>query len=403
MIAVASNSAVDSTAQLLLRLCAGSIDELPLSGTVDWERLLRLAQIHRVTPLLYSRLKSLHPASIPPSIFDQLHDAVQANAARALQLAGELRRLLQNFAEAGIPVIPFKGIVLAVKTYGDLSLRDAGDVDLLVHRRDIVRAADLLISLGHQPAFPTATRREIRYLSSLKGQQREIFLQSHCEQHLVYPPTGLNVDLHWAMSLREFAVSLDVEAMWTRAQTTVIVGRQMLTLSLEDKLIVLCLNGAKDYWRRLDRIVDIAMLMRAVTDMKWPLAFHCANSSGTARMLRVGLGLAMELLNVKLPEPAIDYVQMDPKSGRIIAEIGQRFRAGDHGEAVRVRRVLFDLRMRERYRDRLSYLIVQFRPGIGDWAAIPLPASLSFLHWIIRPFRLIARYALSTTLRGESS
>jgi len=43
--------------------------------------------------------------------------------------------------------------VLAAQVYGDLSMRDVGDLDLLVRREDIIRAADLLVSLGHHPNF----------------------------------------------------------------------------------------------------------------------------------------------------------------------------------------------------------------------------------------------------------
>jgi hypothetical protein len=55
---------------------------------------------------------------------------------------------------------------------------------------------------------------------------------------------------------------------------------------------------------------------------------------------------------------------------------------------------LFHLRLRERKRDRLAYCLAHLRPGVGDWVSLPLPRGLSFLYYVIRPFRLLGRYGL---------
>src|SRR5205085_1153465 len=106
-------------------------------------------------------------------------DCYRANAARAIQLTDALFDLLDRFAKAHIQAIPFKGPTLAATAYGDLSLRQAGDLDLLVHRSDIVRAADLLEALGHRPFFPTSTPREAQYLGRLRGSARTKYLRHH--------------------------------------------------------------------------------------------------------------------------------------------------------------------------------------------------------------------------------
>ena len=55
---------------------------------------------------------------------------------------------------------------------------------------------------------------------------------------------------------------------------------------------------------------------------------------------------------------------------------------------------LFLLRMRDGWRERYEYCIAQLRPGVGDWSALPLPEALSFLHYVVRPFRLLGRHVL---------
>src|SRR3954470_1778191 len=93
-----------------------------------------------------------------------------------------------------------------------------------------------------------------------------------------------------------------------------IAGREMLTLSDEDLMIVLCLNGAKDCWERLDRVCDVARLLAKSADtLNWPGVFAHASQAGVARMLRVGLQLASTLLDAPLPDPVLAFVEKDPR------------------------------------------------------------------------------------------
>jgi hypothetical protein len=370
---------------------------------IEGTSLLLLAARHRVLPQIYTGLKQADALeAIGVEAVAKLRGYIQSNAGKVLRLAGELRRLAGEFDSAGIPVIPFKGLVLSARVYGDLSMRDVGDLDLLVRREDIVRAADLLVSLGHHPIFPTATPRETAYLEGLNGERRNRYLRWHCEHHLVYEPTHLNVDLHWAMSLREFSVSLDVDGIWARAKRASVAGREILTLGDEDLLIVLCLNGAKDCWERLDRICDVAhLLARSAETLNWPTVFRLAQDAGVARMLRVGLRLASGLLSAPLPKDARRFVDRDVEVERVALGICAALFQVEGAKHSRTGRAAFDLRLRERWGDRAQYCLAHLRPGVGDWAAVPLPDSLSFLHFVIRPFRLVFRHLWPTPGHGS--
>ena len=173
------------------------------------------------------------------------------NAARNLQLMAELVRLLDLFAKNGITIAPFKGVVLASSVYGDLALRDAGDIDLLVHRNDIVRAADLLVAMGHRPFYPTASTEESAFLSSLQGSRRAAYLQYHGEHHLVREDGMLNIDLHWQVSHRAISRGLDAKTLCSGLSPVEIGGRTVLTFMPKHLLLVLCDNGAKDGWADL--------------------------------------------------------------------------------------------------------------------------------------------------------
>ena len=55
--------------------------------------------------------------------------------------------------EAGIPVIPLKGVALAELLYGDLGARVCADIDILVPANDAVRARRIILMNGYSSQF----------------------------------------------------------------------------------------------------------------------------------------------------------------------------------------------------------------------------------------------------------
>jgi hypothetical protein len=387
------DSSFDPSSVHLAQLCAGAA--VSSDAAFDWPAIFRRAMRHRVVPLLYANLRERSDLCVTDETKIALRSFVQTNAARSLALAGQMRNLLEAFLAADIPVIVFKGIALSAALYDDVSMREAGDLDLLVHHEDIIRAANLLVRIGHDPFYPTATLRESAYLNGLKARARERYLRSHCEHHLVHPGLRLNVDLHWAFSLREFAVSLDPEALWPRAIVQSVAGFKVRTPSPSDMLLILSLNGGKDRWERLDRICDIAALIRHLPEGAWVDIFKLAADAGMARMLAIGVLLAESVLNEPAPDHVMKVVSGDMKAVDIARKMRQQLLSVVAKEiSPKPLGFRFDLQMRERWRDRLRYVAAHLRPGVGDWAAVPLPTVLAPLHYVIRPFRLMTRYSL---------
>ncbi len=279
-----------------------------LTAGIDWDALVTLAESHRVIPLLFEQCKNAPDGMIPPRIFADLHDRAQGTAADNLALVGELLKLLDAFAGAGIGVIPFKGPLLAWDAYGSFALREPGDLDLLVRRDDIVRARNLLVSMGLRPFFPTATPAETAYLESLSGPRQDRYVLAHCEHHLLRDDGEVNIDLHWNVIPHSMAVALDPEMLWRRTRTVKLAGMDVLTLGREELLLVLCLNGAKDAWGRLDRICDVARLTLSHPDLDFDLVRRIALGLGCTRILLVGLALAKELLSIELPGELVEAI-----------------------------------------------------------------------------------------------
>ena len=81
--------------------------------SIDWDFLLKTAARHKVLPLLYQNLKTLCPEAVPKPVLSELLNFFHTNAAHNLFLTQELLKILKLFQDNDIPVIPFKGPVLA--------------------------------------------------------------------------------------------------------------------------------------------------------------------------------------------------------------------------------------------------------------------------------------------------
>lgn len=355
-----------------------------LRKDMDWPYLLRTARAHGMMPLLYWHLNTTCPDAVPKTAMDELRQRFQDNARRNLFLTGELLRLLNLFEAQGIPTVPYKGPALAASVYGSLALRQFADLDILVHRQDVPRAKDLLLSSGYRPEY------------QLTRAQEAAWLHHACDPPFRRDDGASIVELHWDIMPRYLSFPLDTERLWERLAPISLGGKVVSTLSPEDLLLILCVHGSKHLWERLAWIRDVAGLIETHQEMDWGWVTRQAIALGGRRMLSIGLLLATDLLGVSLPERVSQMLKADPVAGSLAAEVRTRlFREVDDLSKIFEESVFhpFRLRMRERLRDRVRYCIrTAMTPSVADWESLSLPYLLSPLYYVLRPLRLGGKY-----------
>ena len=106
-----------------------------------------MARWQAVAPILYRALSGC-PERVPAAILDDLRRRFRANAMSNTYPASELVQITSLFKEKRVPMIVFKGPVLARPAYGDLGLREFIDLDILETRgRTRARLVRALIGL----------------------------------------------------------------------------------------------------------------------------------------------------------------------------------------------------------------------------------------------------------------
>jgi hypothetical protein len=359
-------------------------------GDVDWTSLLQMALQHGTTPLLYWHLSRTCPDAVPEAILAQLRHQFYANAGHNVRLARELVRLLQLFGAQGIPAVPFKGPALAAFAYGNLAFRQFGDLDILVPQRDFASAKELLLSQAYVPGL------------GFTGPQEAAYLQSQRASLFVHRDRSTSVDLHIRITRRQFPCLLDPEEVWKRAELVSLEGAIVRHPSPEDLLLILCVHGAKHAWGRLQWICDVAALVRAHPRLDWHGVMEQAGRLGSARMLLLGLRLAHDLLGAVLPVRMMEGTQADPSVPRLASRVREHL-LSERGIPLHTAGwPVFHLRVRERGRDRVPYLLfclghyasAVVTPNARDVALLPLPAALSCVYYLLRPIRVVRKYGL---------
>jgi hypothetical protein len=346
----------------------------------NWNEFLRQAEHHGVLPLV-ARNVTAHARGLPPEVEQALQSAFETNVRRNLWFASELVRIVDHFEKRDLRAIPYKGPVLAESVYGDVALRNFGDLDLLIAAADFERAKQVLAELGYRPSAelsPAVERFWLRY-----GYERSF--DSAAGKYLV--------ELQWGLLPYFYAVDLRVEELLARAGGAALGGREMPCLSPEDSLLVLCLHAGKHLWMRLIWVCDIAETMRA-QPVDWVVVCARARELGIVRILGVSFWLVRALLRVSLPGPPQEIVDGDPEvqvlgeqfAARLARSAGYDFESAEYFRWV--------LRLRERRGDRWRYLWrLVWTPGAGDVAAVRLPEALFPLYRAVRLVRLMRKLA----------
>lgn len=161
----------------------------------DFERFERELRSRQLLPLIGTRAVAIGADLVPASFASAVSNALASARAEGMALDFSTRRVVQMLAERGIAAMPIKGPLLAVEAHGDIGLREAADIDLLVAPDDLDAAVEALTADGF--TRPRDPRRR-------NGLPDLHFALAH--------PELARVELHWRVHWYERAFSSDMLA-----------------------------------------------------------------------------------------------------------------------------------------------------------------------------------------------
>jgi hypothetical protein len=307
--------------------------------------------------------------------------------ARAARMIVELARIARAFDEAGIPLLVFKGAVLAQQLYGDPGARAFSDIDIITGPETAEAGETLLQRLGYRETEPIgdAQRRTNRRFAG-----ESLFIDDRRDG-----ASGVLADFHWRFSHVQFPLRIEFDEAWERRQTVVVDGHVFATLGDTHLAVLTCSHAAKHLWHRLELLAQIAALTKRKAD--WQAVERRAIAAGAARQVGLSFLLVRDILGVVLPpiprclEAAIPVLE-------VVREIVAHNLFAERRRSDATGRDLFLLL--DRRRDALrSLTLAAIVPTYADWHETRLPAAA---HWVARPLRLLWKRG-SEALEGKRS
>ena len=310
-----------------------------------------------------------------PTRYGQANGCFLVNVVRNVLFAGALTRVLRLLGDAGIRVIPVKGVTLAESLYGDPAFRFCADIDILLPVSEVLRARRLFLAQGYTSPFT-----EDSFFNHQFHTKGECPLLSRRE------PLPYLLELHWTLPSVLRYSSKDAEAMqdlWSQARPRDCFGIRAYSLTPEWEFLYLSVHAACHKWQTLKWVADIHDLCVS-TPIDWQKVREKAERFDLN--LEVGSTLAACSLLYGAPVPA-NFSSCAIPAG--IQLFPNSLAPSEAWEAP-----LLSPKLLKRPSEKLRWFAKGFFvPTLADGQFFHLPRSLEFLYYLLRPVRLTFKWS----------
>ena len=197
----------------------------------------------------------------PPGCYEALHDRFYSQIRRNMACAAAAKIVFALLQTAGIPFIVLKGIALAEHVYPHFAMRTSSDLDILIHKDDLLRADLFLAQAGYQAQDSTpqqALQNPPGYLASLEYHRPGIaFAYIHLHWHLVNTSTPATA----------FIKKVDMERVWEKSVGAKVAATEVRLLCPEHLIIYLCEHALR-VGHSFDRLILVCDILYAIKTYK---------------------------------------------------------------------------------------------------------------------------------------
>jgi len=328
---------------------------------VFWAFLLR----HRVFPIAYYNLQQ--DARLSMGLKEKLKQYSENNqrlALQSLQMQHRMQKVLEGQEFKGFFL---KGVTLSDSYYGDPGLRHVMDLDCWVEERAIGSTTEWLYKEGYV-SVPDIRQLNTRQLDFIKRTDHDL--------QFITEKSGLPriIELHWKLRgpLGGFNLTPDKP------------------MHEVDNFLYLCTHGTEHGWFRLKWLFDLPQIMDRIA-FNWAEVRERAILLDCLDHLEITLMVLESMLNEPIPE--VIKAQLHPSKYAIkLKYIHEAIASSSVFNDNDAKRLAYLKYMRSLSRKKINWvLILKYLTSHNDWKLLPLPSSLFFLYFPLRPFLILWR------------
>jgi len=378
---------------LLIACCRQPSDIKHIQSVVgsitDFKHFTELASKHGVFPLVYRAIRVYASGLIDSEIIKEMKHTNLRIVGLNLLMSAELIKITNLLEQHGIPVIPFKGPVLAQLAYGDIALRQFGDLDILIREEHLYRAGELIVQAGYEPM---AT---ISYLRN----PAKLYIEKNFEFY--NRKNGVKLEMHWRFTNRIFSTNIEPCIIWGELQKVQLLNEQLKTMSVQYLLLYLCAHGAYHMWERIEWIVDIDRLLTAHADLDWESLLQKAKDTRSETTFLLGLAMTKHLFGTAIPTEINHVIENNPAIKKLQEITVQSLKGyllykDFTSNSKNYEMFRFNVALQDGRAAKVSFLTqTLFHWSDRDVMVINLPRHLFFLYYPIRIVRIALKYLVS--------
>ncbi len=283
----------------LLGLCARqeflpehrqAVEDLCRGAAVRWDRLAAAAERHGVLPIVGANLRSC-AAGLPAELAARCELAVFENAAVRERDADRLATGLARLREVELEAMLLKGTALTLSIYAEPWVVTSQDIDLV---------------LRPGPGWEKGKGEEKKVRWALYSNGVECDLETHHDVTM----NGV--------------LPVDFPRVWREARPIRFRGVPAWTMSPEDLLISLCVNGCRKRFR-LKGLFDVAETLRRGEQIDWPRLGALAREGRCEGIVYTALVAAREALGAALPAGSLEALEVSPVRAALLRALVKAF------------------------------------------------------------------------------
>jgi hypothetical protein len=353
---------------------------------IDWPKLQQLSWQYKIRPMTAAALREACWPGVPPQFRAAMEAAERRCAVKTMWQMSLLAEIARAAAERQLRFIALKGFTLSLRLYGTPFIREAFDLDLLVHPDDVRRFQEAILALHYS---------ELQPVPHLSRRQRAILERYHHDRKFLHGPSHTILELHHRLDLNRFMIGTDFEALWSARETVSWGGTAVAVLGEEDLVHSLVMHAARHGWERWKWLADLAALAgRADADRlaRWR---QCAAREGNADIFDSWLLLSRAILATPLPRQTLDAAQHNRRAAALAARALRLSGRDYEASGLFALGYKFSLMLhRALLKCSLRAIAVEIGSAIHnerDTYTLRLPDCLFWLYYVLRPFLFLWR------------
>jgi len=358
---------------LIIECCKDNPKESKIKNSIlfieDWEKFIFLANKHGVLPLVYkvfnkySNLISSYYLLILKNYYLEI-------TAENMGLTKELIQIANILSTNDINYFTFKGPTLSFNIFGDITMRQYSDIDIMIEKKDLEKAISLIKNHGYED-FLNLTQEQFSFRKN----------NSH-EYSLINKKKGVLLELHWSFLDNDHPTNIDNFINFSDLKKVLIVDKKLNILNNEELLIYLCIHGINHLFERVEWLVDIDRLIK-LNNIDWSRVDKLiASSFEVKKSFYISLSYVNSLLGTAIPNK---YINSYKKENLILKTYLLR-------EKKLFKKLLFKSRFFTKATSKLKFLHkVIFKPTLNELRVIKLPRKIYFMYYLIRIYLILKK------------